>query len=151
MIGNSTDIYSGHAYDIPAALAWKYLPIDTTYQESCPITSESWSSGTETINFSSSCASTNGKTPKGPFQVSGANFTCPTLGQAQECQMTGSTSTSVSFALASNPGSCSGSCGNFLYPDVRTFNENVYSTDSGGTKGATLAPPTNVSGQVAPQ
>lgn len=127
VIGNTSDLYAGHANDIPAAIAWKYLPIDTAFQSSCAITSTSWSAGVETLNYSSSC--TGSFSAKGPFQVSGANFTCPTFGQAQECQMTASTTTSVSFALASDPGTCSSSCGNFLYPDVRTFTETVYQND----------------------
>ena len=40
---------TGSAYDIPAAIAYENLPIDTTYQNSYTVTGSSWSSGTETL------------------------------------------------------------------------------------------------------
>lgn len=139
VIGNNTDIYSGHAYDIPAAVAWKNLPVDKSYQSTYTVTGSSWSGGTETLTISGGFP--GGFSAKGEFQLTGS---C-----AGTFVMSGSSNTTVNYPAAANPGSCIGAT--LLYPDVRTFNENVYSTDSGGTKGATLAPPTNVSGQVAPQ
>ncbi|HXZ30763.1 MAG TPA: hypothetical protein VEH30_00665, partial [Terriglobales bacterium] len=60
-----------------------------------------------------------GFTPKGEFQLTG---TC-----AGTFVMNGSSNTTVSYAVASNPGTCSG--GSLKYPDVRQFNETVYEND----------------------
>jgi len=117
VIGNTTDIYAGHANDIPAALAWKYLPIDTSYQATYSITGSTWSGGTETLTISGGFP--GGFTPKGEFQLTG---TC-----AGTFVMNGSSNTTVSYAVASNPGTCSG--GSLKYPDVRQFNETVYEND----------------------
>jgi len=117
--------YGGLAYDIPAALAWKDLPIDTTYQSSYTITGSSYSSGTETLTISGFSG-----TPVGEFQVTG---TC-----AGTFVATTSTGTTVSYAVTSNPGSCTG--GSVLYPDVRTFNELVYETDLETNPAAPSAP-----------
>jgi len=132
VIGNTTDIYAGHAYDIPAALAWKTLPIDTSYQASYSITGSSWSSGKETLTISGGFP--GGFTPKGEFQVTG---TC-----AGTFVMNGSSNTTVSYALSSNPGSCSG--GSLKYPDVRQFNEKVYENDTS----VGPAPPTGLQAVV---
>jgi len=40
---------NGAAYDIPAAIAFQNLPIDSNYQNSYSISSSSWSNGTETL------------------------------------------------------------------------------------------------------
>jgi hypothetical protein len=47
--------------------------------------------------------------------------------------MTASTATTISYALASNPGSCGG--GTVKFPDVRMFDEAVYQNDSAGGTG----------------
>jgi hypothetical protein len=44
-----------------------------------------------------------------------------------EFEMTGSTATTISYALAVNPGSCAG--GTVKFPDVRQFDERVYQAD----------------------
>lgn len=41
IVGNTTDLYSGHANNIPAATAWENLPIDTSYQASYSISGSS--------------------------------------------------------------------------------------------------------------
>jgi len=133
---------NGHAYDIPAAIAWYYLPVDPSWQNSYSITGSSWSGGTETLTVSSL---PNVHHLMGPFQLSGVNPACiPTTtpflstNPNNEAFMTGSTSTTVKYALASNPGvSCTG---NMLFPDVRQFDERVYETDSN----AAPSPPTNL-------
>jgi len=121
---------NGHAYDIPAAVAWKYLPVDPAWQNSYTIASSSWSGGVETLTFAS------GVLPPvhhlmGPFQLSGVNSACSTgatFGNNSEILMTGSTSTKVKYALASNPGvSCTGT---MRFPDVREFDERVYGCDA---------------------
>ena len=124
---------SGHANDLPASIAFAKLPIDTTYQNSYAITASSWSAGTETLTVT---GLTSGSSHIiGPFQVSGG--ACST--GAGEAYMTSSNSTggTISYALASNPGSCTG--GTFKFPDIRAFNEAVYQSDSAQTTG--LNPP----------
>jgi len=116
----------GHAYDIPAALAYRYLPIDTSYQGSFAVTGSSWSGGIETLTAS---GLPGGEHLMGGFELTGANSACnPSAG---ELFMTGSSSTTISYALASNPGtSCTGTV---KWPDVREFDERVYQSDASGT------------------
>ena len=116
---------SGFAYDIPASIAFKNLPIDTSYQNSYSITNSSWSSGTETLTVSG--LKSGSSHIMGSFQVTGA---CSS--GAGEYYMTSSSSTAgtISYALASNPGSCSG--GAVKFPDVRQFDERVYQNDPSG-------------------
>lgn len=114
---------SGFAYPNPAQLAWQTLPIDTSLQNSYTITGSSWAGGVETLTIS---GLPTGTQIMGPFQISGG--ACAT-GSA-EVTMTGSTGTTVSYARASNPGSCTGT---MLWPDVRQFNEAVFQSDPAGT------------------
>ncbi len=116
---------NGTAYDVPAAVAFNNLPIDTSYQQSYSITGSSWSSGTETLTVS---GLPNVAHLMGGFQVIGVSA-CNS-GAGAEFVMTGSTSTTVSYALASNPGNCAG--GTMKFPDVRQFDERVYQNDPGG-------------------
>ena len=120
---------NGYAYDIPAAIAWRYLPVDTTYQNSYTISSSSWSDGTETLTFSSDVLP-NTTHLMGAFQLSSVNSACTTgatFGNNSEILMTGSSSTTVQYALATNPGnSCTGT---MLFPDLRQFDERVYEND----------------------
>jgi hypothetical protein len=129
----------GYAYDLPAAIAFKSLPIDSTYQNPYTITGSSWAGGTETLTVSG--LSSGSSHIIGPFQVLGGN--CST--GSGEAYMTSSNSTSgtISYALGSNPGSCTGAV---LFPDVREFDERVYEADS-GTGPAT---PTAVKVNVVP-
>lgn len=120
---------ANYANDIPAAVAWKNLPIDTTLQSSFTVTSSSWSSGTETLTVAMPVPF-----PIGGFQLTGAPGACsPTSGVSYtgrpdgEIIITGSSSTTVKYALASNPGvSCTGTV---KWPDVRQFDEKVYMND----------------------
>lgn len=133
----------GHAYDIPAKLAWTNLPVDTSHQSSYAVTGSTWSGGTEKLTISGYPSVEH---LMGAFQLSGVSPAC-TLGASfnsnNEILITNSTSTTVSYALAANPGvSCTGT---FLFPDVRQFDERVYQTDSGTGSGAPVAPPTGVS------
>ena len=74
-------------------------------------------------------------------------FTGATFGGNSEILMTGSTSTTVKYALTSNPGlSCAG---NMLFPDVREFDERVYQADS-TVQSARPAPPTGLTVTVVP-
>jgi len=116
---------TGSAYDLPAAVAQSNLPIDTTYQSSYAISSFSWSGGTETLTFAGGVLPSNITHLLGGFQISGATGSCNSSA-GTEFLMTGSTSTTVTYATA-NPGSCSG--GSMLFPDVRQFDERVYQDD----------------------
>lgn len=128
-----------YANDLPAAVAWKNLPIDTTYQQSFTITASSWSSGTETLTVTLPVGH-----PEGGFQLSGVAGACiPTSGFSftgrpdGELIVTASSSTTVSYALASNPGTaCTGT---LKWPDIRKFDERVYQLDSGLGGGAVMA------------
>jgi|SRR5580704_11795160 hypothetical protein len=126
---------NGTAYDTPASIAFKNLPIDASYQNSYSITGSSWSGGTETLTVSGLPNITH---LLGGFQIAGG--ACA----GGEFFMTSSSSTTVSYALASNPGSCAGST--FKFPDVRQFDERVYENDPNSDPPP--APPTGLSAQV---
>ena len=121
---------NGHGYDIPAAIAYKYLPIDTTLQSSFTITGSSWSGGTETLTVNlSSIDNGSNMHIQGGFQLSGVNSACMPSGLPpnNEILMTGSSTTTINYALSSNPGvSCTGT---LLFPDVRQFDETAYQDD----------------------
>ncbi len=130
---------NGHAYDIPAAVAFQNLPIDTSLQNSYSITSSTWSNGTETLTVSNLPSLLH---LMGGFQVTGvAACNSPAGG---EFVMTSSTTATVSYALASNPGNCAG--GTMKFPDVRQFDERVYQADSGGN--TSVNPPTSLNAIV---
>ena len=136
---------SGHSYPNPALLAWRTLPIDTSLQNSYTIVGSSWSNGTETLTVS---GLPGGTQVFGPFQISGGACATSGAGTATgaEVTMTGSTSGTVSYALASNPGSCSGT---MLWPDVRQFNERVYQDDtSASTQSSGPEPPSGLTSTV---
>jgi hypothetical protein len=138
---------NGYAYDIPAAVAWKNLPVDTSYQNSYAITSSSWSGGTETLTFNSGVLPSAASHIMGGFRLSGVNAGCtPSSGVSftgrpdGELLMTGSSATTVKYALATNPGvTCTGT---MLFPDIRQFDERVYEADSS----VQPAPPSSVGG-----
>jgi len=109
------------SYDNAAGVAWTKLPIDSTYQTTYSVTASSWSAGTETLTVSINAT----YYPIGEFQIKGT----PACNGA--FLITASSATQVQYALASDPGTnaCNGT-NNLAYPDVRTFNEDVYSLDS---------------------
>ena len=131
---------ANYANDIPSAVAWKTLPIDTTFQNSYAVSASSWSGGTETLTVATMPITY----PIGGFQLTGVNSAClPSSGVSYtgrpdgEILITGSTTTSIQYALGSNPGTtCNGTV---KWPDVRQFDERVYQLDSGGPN-----PPTNL-------
>lgn len=139
---------AGHAYDVPAEVAWLNLPVDPSFQGSYSITSSSWSSGTETLTVSG-LPNTNVHL-MGAFQLSGVNAACTsgaTVNNNHEILMTGSSGATISYALASNPGaSCTGT---LRWPDVREFDERVYEADSNST--GELEAPSGLTGSVAAQ
>lgn len=121
---------SGTAYDIPSVVAQKNLPIDTTFQQSFSIASSSYNAGTQTMTLTLSSGPSATTHMMGGFQISGGN--CATSGAgtstgAEEVITSVASVTSITYSLASNPGSCAG--GTWLFPDVRQFDERVYETD----------------------
>jgi hypothetical protein len=142
---------NGFAYDVPSAVAWKNLPIDTTYQNSYTILSSAWSGGIETLTFTSGVLPSNVNHIMGGFRTSGLNSAClPSSGVSYtgrsdgELLMTGSSATTVQYAIASNP---SVSCiGTMLFPDIREFDERVYENDS--ASGVSLSPSSQNFGSI---
>ena len=136
---------------IPAAIAWRNLPVDTAYQSSYTITGSSWSGGTETLTIS---GFPNVAHLMGGFRTTGLNSACiPASGVSYtgrsdgEILITNSTGATVSYALASNPNaSCTGT---FKFPDVRQFDERVYQNDPAGN-GTQPAAPSGLSGSASP-
>ena len=61
----------GFAYDNPAGIAWKNLPVDTSYQNSYTISSSSWAGGIETLNVT---GLPNIQSLMGAFQLSWSQF-----------------------------------------------------------------------------
>lgn len=139
VVGGPYTAGTGSAYDIPAKVAWSNLPIDSTYQSSYTITGSSWSAGIETLTVSGLPSTMH---LMGGFQISGG--ACAT--GSSEVLITASTSTTVSYVLASNPGSCTGT---MLFPDIRQFDEAVYEDDSAAPTAAT--PTFSPSSGVVPQ
>ena len=146
----SGNYVNGYAYDNPASTAWKNLPIDNTRQNPYSITGSNWSNGTETLTVSG--LPSGSVHIMGPMQISGGN--CATSGAGTstgaEVLITGSsvsTSSTVSYALASNPGTCTGT---MLFPDIRQFDERVYEADSGqgSSSGTQPAAPGGLTGNV---
>jgi hypothetical protein len=155
---------NGYAYDTPAAIAYRYLPIDSALQNSFTITASTWS------NSPSACAivsggPTTGTAPCeiltvsmssinngsaqhiiGGFQLSGVNSACipPDLPPNNEILMTSSNTTQIAYALPTNPGvSCTGT---LKFPDIRQFDERVYMNDPGGD--SSVNPPTGLNAIV---
>jgi hypothetical protein len=114
----------GFAYNIPSQQAFKNTPVDTSYSPATTGVTGSWSGGTATINLGSAAASV---VPASSITVTGmapAGYNC------QHCTVTASTATTVSYAVASNPGG-SGSGGTAYWPDILSFNENIYYAGTG--------------------
>ncbi len=138
---------NGHAYDIPAKLAWQYLPTDSTYQNSYTVTGSSYSGTTETLTVTIP----GGWHIQGGFTPPAWSSACnPTSGLSytgrddDEILMTASTSTTISYELASNPGtSCTGT---IKWPDVRQFDAAVYQADD--SQNDPPAPPTGLAAVV---
>jgi hypothetical protein len=137
---DSTAHVNNHAWDIPAAIAYRTLPPDPAFQNSYTVGSSSWSNGTETLSGISP-AFPDSEHIQGGFQLTGVNAAC--VGGASELFITASSTTSVSYALASNPSvSCTGTV---KFPDVRQFDERVYQNDLSGGGGGNPVPPTALS------
>lgn len=122
--GTYTGFGVGTANDIPAAKAWRTLPIDTSLQQSYAITGSSFTGGVETLTVSGLPV---GMHLMGPMKISGGN--CDTAGV--EVNITsnnapGGTPTTISYARGS---SASCTTGSVLWPQVRQFNKAVFQND----------------------
>jgi hypothetical protein len=120
----------GHANNIPAELCYANTPIDPAYQHSYAVNAATWSSGTVTL------VAAMGSVTQGEITVSGVN----PAGYNGTFQITSSTGASVSYALASNPGTY-GSGGSVLYPNIRLFNG---CSTANSSSGPPPQPPTDV-------
>lgn len=144
---------NGHVDAIPAMVAYNTLPIVASLQNHYTISGSSWSGGIETLTFTTASSGTlpNGQHFMGGFQLSGVAAACfsgATLPNG-EILMTGSSVSptyTVKYALASDPGNCTGQV---LWPDVRAFDGRVYQVDpSSSSTGATPDPPLGLNGLV---
>jgi hypothetical protein len=123
----------GHAFAIPAEIAYQYLPVDPAYEEPVSVSGATWSSsngGQATVTLSSVPALANDPEYKflaGQFTLSGVTPS----GYNGTFNVTSSSCTTtctVTYALPTNPGTYS-AAGTFTWPLVRQFNETVYTTD----------------------
>jgi len=139
--GGNVPNVGGFANNIPAEIAYANLPVDASYGTGYTITNATWSTGTATLTVSSLPAgctnANNGTCVEGEIRVTGMTPS----GYNGTYQITASTSTTVKYAVTSNPGSFS-SGGTMTWPNVRTFNASVYANDPVGyhvlTPGVTL-------------
>jgi len=128
---NACDGVGNYSYQIPAQICYNNTQVDPAYQQTFAVTGASWSSGTVT-----STIGTNSLAAAETITVSGISPS----GYNGIYQITSSSSTSVSYALPTNPGSYS-SGGTITWPNIRLFNAaNCYPNAYGGT----LNPPTNL-------
>jgi hypothetical protein len=148
---------NGYCYDNPASIAWQTLPVDTTYQNSYTITGGTYSTSSATCSpaqapceiLAVSGLPSGGNRLMGDFQISGGNCASGGAGTATgaKVQMTYATTTTITYSLASNPGTCNS--GSVLWPDVRQFDERVYESDTSNTPSGTApSPPTGLAGSV---
>lgn len=146
---------NGKAFDNPAGIAFKNLPIDTTFQSSFTVTASAWSNSGTTCSIAGAGSAPAPYTPcmvltvsltaiggnvsaehiMGGFQLVGAAAGCyPSSGISftgradNEIWMTSSSTTKIVYALASDPGA--NACATTMkYPDVRQFDERIYQAD----------------------
>lgn len=152
---------NGHGYNNAAALAFFFLPIDASLQNSLTIAGQadcsgtgfaasSWSAGIETLCVDMSSIDNNSveHTQMG-FQLSGVNPACTPSGinfanpyGNNEVNIVGSTRratrTEIQYVLTVNPGVLCG--GTFKWPDVRQYDPRVFQTDTGGAGGTPGVP-----------
>jgi hypothetical protein len=137
----TVDSLTGHAYPIPAEIAYNDLPIDTSYEKTVSVSAASWSAGVATITLSSVPPLANqgeyhylaGRFVLSGVSPSGYNGTYNV--SSSNCSAT----CTVTYALTSNPGTYS-SGGSFVFPTIPQFNETVYQSDSGTPQAGTPVP-----------
>ncbi|MGH9397737.1 MAG: hypothetical protein ACRD18_12910, partial [Terriglobia bacterium] len=133
--GTAPDGVAGYSYSIPSQLCAANTPVDPAYQQTFTVTAASWSAGTVTLTIGSNAlASSNTVTVSGisPAAYNGI------------FAVTGETATTITYALASNPGTYT-SGGTVAYPNILLFNAaNCYPA----AYGALPSPPSSLSAVV---
>jgi hypothetical protein len=112
--GNIPNV-GGYSNNNPAANCFSNSPVDTRYATSSSVSNASWSGGIATATIGSTATDVN---PAATITVVGMN---PAGYNCQHCTVISTTSASVSYSLANNPGS-SGFGGTAYWPDVASFN-----------------------------
>lgn len=103
----------GFAYNIPAAQCFGSTPVDPSYATASNGVTATWSNGIATATLGANAAEIN---PASTITITGMT---PSGYNCQHCVVTASTSTTVSYAVASNPGAGSG--GTAYWPDLLAF------------------------------
>jgi len=130
--GGNLPNLGGYANGIPAYQAFLATPVDSTYATPYTGVTGSWSNGTATVTVGSIAAN---MWVSGTITISGMT---PSGYNCTHCVLTATTGTTVSYAVATNPGG-NGSGATAYWPDIISFNENVYYGQGGGVK-----PPQNL-------
>jgi hypothetical protein len=120
----------GFAYNIPSQHAFLNTPVDQSYATATGVSTASWSGGTATVTLGSYATNV---VPATSITITGMT---PAAYNCQHCTVTGSTGTTVSYTVSSNPGGA-GSGGTAYWPDILAFNENIY---YGGSQTGPTAP-----------
>ena len=120
----------GFAYNLPAQHAFLNTPVDQSYATATGVTTASWSGGTATVTLGSYAANVVPATSITITGMTPAGYNC------QHCTVTGSTATTITYAVSSNPGGA-GTGGTAYWPDILAFNENIY---YGGSQTGPTAP-----------
>lgn len=110
--GSAPDGAGGYSYAIPAQLCYENTSDDPAYQKTFTVSTATWSSGTATLTIGS-----NAVVSADTVTVSGVNPS----GYDGVFAITSETSTTISYALPTSPGSYS-SGGSVSYPNILLFN-----------------------------
>jgi hypothetical protein len=127
---NACDGVGHYSYQIPAQICYNNTQVDPAYQQTFTVSAASWSSGTATLTIGTNSLATPQTITVSGISPSGYNGIY---------QITSSNSTSVSYALPTNPGIYS-SGGTVTWPNIRLFNAANCYTNAYGTPN----PPTNL-------
>jgi hypothetical protein len=132
VIGGNIPSVGGHANSVPAANCFNSSAVDTNYATAYTGVTATWAAGIATVTIG-----TSEPNPASTITITGMT---PAAYNCQHCVLTATTSTTVSYAVASNPGG-SGSGGTAYWPDIISFNASACYGNSGGT---TLSAPTGL-------
>jgi hypothetical protein len=116
--GTAPDGIRGYSDSIPAQLCYANSPVDPGYQKTYTVTAASWSSGTATVTIGTNTLIQSDTIIVSGIPASGYNGTFVVTSQGQGAQ---TTSTTVSYALPTNPGTYT-SGGTVTSPHILLFN-----------------------------
>src|SRR5579863_6192168 len=146
--GGNVPNYGGHAYYVPSAIAFQNLPIDQNYSVTSGVTGASCAnvSGvpTATLTIGSQAANLDLSTV---IVVTGMNPSGYNTPAGNLTQISATTGTTVSYAVASCPGTFV-SGGSAVAPVVLSFNASNDYAPSGSTNAGGPPPPTGLTGTV---